>query len=125
MPRARNFARYKGGFKKRLISCPALSDVREDGTRLLFSRQWRRQLGLCGCRDPAKNGGRNRWAKWCGGGALWADLDGDGVQEALAGTLENGVVALDAQGNELWRYQRPEGEDPPRSPRSACRVRLQ
>ena len=34
--RGQELWRYNGGFKKRLISCPALSDVREDGSRALF-----------------------------------------------------------------------------------------
>ena len=42
------------------------------------------------------------------GGALWADLDGDGRDEAIAGTRDARIVALKPDGAILWTYSNPE-----------------
>ncbi|MDQ1257499.1 MAG: hypothetical protein QG656_2105, partial [Candidatus Hydrogenedentes bacterium] len=39
------------------------------------------------------------------GAAIWADIDGDGQDEAVAGTENQGVHAFEADGAKLWNYQ--------------------
>lgn len=121
--RGKELWRYDGGFKKRLISVPALSAPGPDGVRVLLignaDSQW-------ACVDAAT--GKEVWKKAFGevewGNGLWADLDGDGVEEAVAATQQQGVVALDRSGNERWRYQGPDGKTPPevRGPMAAADI---
>jgi len=121
--RGKELWRYDGGFKKRLISTPALSASGPDGIRLLLignaDGQW-------ACVDAAT--GKEMWKKPLGevewGNGLWADLDGDGIQEVVAATLAQGVVALDRSGNERWRYKGSEGKTSPeiRGPMAAADV---
>ncbi len=92
-----------GGWKKRLISAAALSAPLPDGTRLLAVGNADGSLAAI---DAAT--GTLRWQVQAGavewGGGLWADMDGDGVQEYVHATLKDGVAAFDAQGRERWRY---------------------
>ena len=43
------------------------------------------------------------------GAALWADIDGDGRDEVVIPTENVGIVALDAEGNSLWKYRGAKG----------------
>ena len=92
--RGKELWRYDGGFKKRLISTPALSQVWADGTRLLLIGN---SDGQWACVDAAT--GKEIWKKALGevewGNGLWADLDGDGQEEAVTPLLSGGVRALD------------------------------
>ncbi len=107
--RGKRLWRYNGDFKKRLIAPPALSAPGSDGVRLLL-------LGNADGQWAAVNAanGKEVWKKTLGGvewgNGLWADLDGDGTQEAVAPTLSDGVAVLDRAGNERWRYKGPEGK---------------
>lgn len=91
------------GWKKRLISAAALSPAGEPGARLLAIGNAdgtltciRAEDGTVVWRQPA---GAVEW-----GGALWADLTGDGVAEIVYGTEKQGILALDRDGNTIWRY---------------------
>ncbi|HQL94235.1 MAG TPA: hypothetical protein PL005_06125, partial [Candidatus Hydrogenedentes bacterium] len=37
-----------------------------------------------------------------------ADLNGDGAPEIVATTIQGAVIALNAQGGELWRWRQPD-----------------
>lgn len=93
---------FKGGWVKRLTSSAALSTTARPGkgTLLIAGSDGK----LC-CLD-AENG-TLLWDKQVGpvtwGTALWADLDGDGRDEAVAATEQNGVQALTANGHALWQ----------------------
>jgi len=101
---------YRGGWKKRLTSAASLSRTARPGRATLV-------IGgsdgkLC-CLDAET--GREHWSRQVGGitwgAASWADLDGDGRDEVVAGT-EHAVIVLDAGGKEVWAYRRPKGEPP-------------
>ena len=92
---------YHGGWKKRLTSSAALSlTARSEGPTLIVGSP----DGELHCLD-ARTGSR-LWAERVGpiewGSAIWADVDGDGRDEAIAGTKNDGVVCFRADGNRLW-----------------------
>ena len=90
-----------GGWKKRLASAASLSRTARPGKSTLLLGNGDGSL----CCIDAENG-VVLWRKPVGGiewgNALWADLDGDGQDEAVAGTEKEGVVALKANGDVLW-----------------------
>ena len=90
-----------GGWKKRLASTASLSRTARPGKATLILGNGDRSLS---CIDA--EAGTVLWRKEIGGiewgVALWADLDGDGQDEAVAGTERDGVVALKANGDILW-----------------------
>ena len=92
------------GWKKRLISAAALSDLREDGRRLLAVAN---ADGSLTCLDAAT--GAVNWKCQAGavewGGGMWTDLNGDTSQEFVLATLHDGVLAFGADGRELWHYR--------------------
>ena len=100
--RGRQLWAYEGGWKKRLTSSAALGPG-AGGKSML--------LAICGsdgrlcCIDAAT--GAEQWTFAAGpitwGGVLWADLEGDGSAELVAGT-EGGIVALDAAGRVRWSF---------------------
>jgi outer membrane protein assembly factor BamB len=63
------------------------------------------------CLDPAT--GRHRWEKDVAGTTpyppVWADLNFDDVDELLL-PASIGLLAIDAEGNSLWRYPEDPGE---------------
>ncbi len=97
-----------GGWRKRLISSPALT-MSSGGPRLAIANG----DGSLLCVDAAS--GAELWRKEVGatewGGTLWADLTGDGTDEVIVGTEREGVAAFDGDGNELWRFVGIEGHD--------------
>lgn len=103
--------RFDGGWKKRLVAAPALSGPGADGSRVLLVGN---ADGQAVCVDAST--GALRWrqspgaVEWSGG--LWADLDGDGVEEAVVATASDGVVVYGRDGVERWRYQHGEGRQP-------------
>jgi len=101
---------YKGGWTRRLTSSAAFSRTARTGrgTLVVGGSDGR----LC-CIDAET--GRELWNRPVGemtwGGALWADLQGDGRDDIIAGT-EQAVLALDADGKELWAYKGKPGDPP-------------
>lgn len=100
-----------GGWKKRLISAAALSGPMPDGGRLLALGNGDGSLVCLNAADGAV-----RWRAQPGpvewGGGLWADLDGDGVQEFVLATQQDGVAAFTAAGAPLWTWRGAEGAPP-------------
>ncbi|MCL4692946.1 MAG: glycoside hydrolase family 9 protein, partial [Candidatus Hydrogenedentes bacterium] len=92
--------RYNGGWTRRLTSGASLSSTARDGAGTLLIGN---SDGKLCCVDAAT--GQELWTRSVGsiewGTAIWADLDGDGVDEAIAGT-QNAIVALTAAGDPLW-----------------------
>jgi len=113
---------YRGGWKKRLTSAASLSTTARlgRGTLVIGGSDGK----LC-CLDAET--GKERWTRQVGsitwGAAIWADLDGDGRHEVIAGT-DHAVIALDADGKALWTFRRPPGEPPLEidAPLAACDV---
>jgi len=94
----------RAGWTKRLISAPALSSFVEGAPRLLVVGNADGSLTCLRAGD-----GLVLWRKPVGavewGGALWADITGDGVEEIIYGTKYDGVLAIDRDGELLWRYR--------------------
>ncbi|HUW62806.1 MAG TPA: glycoside hydrolase family 9 protein [Candidatus Bathyarchaeia archaeon] len=94
---------YDGGWRKRLTSSAALSFTVRPGFATLAIGN---SDGTLACVDAAT--GSELWQKPLGvmewGGAMWADLTGDGRDELVAGTEDSGIFALDANGKQLWHY---------------------
>lgn len=103
---------YDGGFGFRLISAAALSSPAPDRPRLLAIANGD---GIVRAVDAAT--GREVWRRPTGrvewGGALWVDLDGDGVEEAVIATLDEGIYALNADGSVRWRHPAHADDAPP------------
>ncbi|MCC6699150.1 MAG: glycoside hydrolase family 9 protein [Candidatus Hydrogenedentes bacterium] len=93
---------YRGKWTKRLTSGASLSFTAREGQGTLLIGN---PDGLLCCIDAAT--GKELWTLRTGplswGAALWTDLDGDGKDEAVAGT-ENAIVALDATSEARWTY---------------------
>ena len=101
---------YGGGWKKRLTSTAALRGAtRDEGPLLLIGGS----DGLLCCLDAAT--GRERWTREVGSitwsAAIWADLNGDGAAEVVAGAGAR-IATFDADGSPIWSYQRAEGQPP-------------
>ncbi|MBI2432182.1 MAG: glycoside hydrolase family 9 protein [Candidatus Hydrogenedentes bacterium] len=99
---------YAGNWKQRLVSAAAVSGPQPRdaaGTPPLLAIA--NEDGTVHCVEGAS--GTPVWVKPVGavewGGVLWADLTGDKLEELVVGTERQGVTALDARGNELWRYR--------------------
>lgn len=94
---------YDGGFGFRLISAAALAAPAPGRPRLLAIANGD---GIVRGVDAAT--GEEAWRRAVGkvewGNAIWVDLDGDGVDEAVIATLEEGIHALNADGSARWRY---------------------
>ncbi|MCC6490472.1 MAG: glycoside hydrolase family 9 protein [Candidatus Hydrogenedentes bacterium] len=93
---------YRGKWTKRLTSGASLSFTAREGHGTLLVGN---ADGLLCCIDAAT--GSEVWTRQTGslawGNAIWTDLDGDGRDEAVAGT-ENAIVAMDAAGEPRWSY---------------------
>lgn len=98
---------YKGAWNRRLTSGASLSFAARPGkgTVLIGNGD-----GTLCCIDAET--GAELWTRSVGsiewGTAIWADLNGDGRDEAIAGT-ENAIVALTASGEPLWSVDSAEG----------------
>jgi endoglucanase len=92
--------RYNGGWTRRLTSGASLSFTARKGAGTLLIGNTDGKL--C-CIDAEI--GQELWTRSVGslewGTAIWADLDGDGMDEAVAGA-ENAIVTLSAAGDPLW-----------------------
>jgi endoglucanase len=99
---------FSGNWKKRLPSAAALSfQTGLDFPVLVIGNG----DGTLTCVNAAT--GAQLWQKRVGainwGNALWADLDGDGRHEIVAGTEDAGIHALDATGKSLWQFSKFSG----------------
>ncbi|NOX66321.1 MAG: PQQ-binding-like beta-propeller repeat protein, partial [Chlorobi bacterium] len=91
-------------WKKRLTSAAALTNKTPDGKPLLLIGNGD---GSLTCIDAEKgkviwqrNAGRIEW-----GSTIWVDLNDDGIDEAVAGTIDSGIVAYSIDGTKLWGYK--------------------
>jgi outer membrane protein assembly factor BamB len=96
---------YEGGWSKRLTSGASLSQ----GRILIGNPDGNLHCILA-------SSGERLWSKQVGpitwGNAIWADLDGDGRKEAVAGTQDRGIHCFNVEGEELWVYPQAESEAP-------------
>ncbi len=94
---------FSGNWKKRLPSTAALSFQTGQQFPLLVIGNGD---GTLTCVNAAN--GTQLWQQTVGsitwGTAIWADLDGDGLHEIVAGTEDTGIYALDASGKILWQF---------------------
>ena len=101
----------KPGWKLREVCVPSLSFHAVPGRALLVTGNADGMLECIDARD-----GKRVWARKVGaiewGVALWADINGDGRDEVVAGTRDDGIVALDAAGRRLWAYRGEPGWPP-------------
>ena len=100
-----------GHWLRRLTSAAAVSQTARPGkTTLIVGGSDGKTCALDGA------SGQQLWTRQLGpitwGAIVWADLDGDGRDEAVAATDSAGVKALDADGKVLWTYGQPGSDDP-------------
>ena len=95
---------YDGQWKKRLSSVAALTWKSSDGMPLLIIGNGD---GSLTCIDAES--GKKVWKTNAGiitwGNAIWADINSDGLDEAIAGTEDNGIVAFNITGENIWTYK--------------------
>ena len=100
--RGKQLWEYRGAWTKRLTSCASLSFTAREGQGTLLVGN---PDGLLCCIDAAT--GSELWTRQVGtlawGCTVWTDLDGDGKDEAVAGT-EKAIVALEATGDPRWSF---------------------
>ncbi len=94
---------YDGHWTKRLTASAALSMHARSGKATLVIGD---SDGMFNCIDAET--GAELWRHEVGtlewGSALWADLDGDGQDEIVAGTENAGIIALNVSGETRWSY---------------------
>jgi outer membrane protein assembly factor BamB len=100
---------YYGGWKKRLSSTAAVSYRARPGKATLLIGNGD---GTLDCLDAAT--GKTLWKRTVGkiewSNAIWADLNGDGRDEVVAGSEDTGITVLDSAGKRLWNYNgHPQG----------------
>lgn len=104
-----------GGWTMRLTTSAALTWSKDSGKPILLIGSSDGRL-ICA---NAETGGIV-WKREVGkiewGGVLWADLDGDGKDEAIAGTESNGIHAFSQDGSLYWLYPSPDTEPKPSLP---------
>jgi outer membrane protein assembly factor BamB len=102
---------FKGGWTKRLTTGAALSLTARPGKGTLV-------IGASDGRLTSLDAetGAQLWQTSVGaiewGSAIWADLDGDGQDEIVAGTESKGIQTFKADGTPLWTYPPSPGEAP-------------
>jgi outer membrane protein assembly factor BamB len=105
----------KAGWTKRLTTAAALSFTARPGRPTLILGA---SDGRLTCIDAAT--GVVLWQQTAGpiewGSVVWADLDADGQDEAVAGTEHSGVVAYCADGVKTWEYRGEKGAPSVRIP---------
>ena len=101
--RGKQLWEFDGGWTKRLTSSAASSESARPGKATLVIGN---PDGKLCCLDAET--GAALWQRDVGsiewGSVLWADINGDGRDEIVAGTEQSGLAALDADGNPLWTY---------------------
>ena len=94
---------FSGNWKKRLPAAASLSFQTEQPFPLLVIGNGD---GTLTCINASN--GKQLWQQTVGpstwGTAVWADIDGDGFDEIVAGTEDDGIYALDASGKRLWHF---------------------
>jgi len=92
-----------GGWTLRLTTSAALTWEKDSRAPLLLIGSSDGRL-LCVHAET----GEIRWKNDVGriewGGVVWADLDGDGEEEAIAGTESNGIHVFSMEGIHRWTY---------------------
>lgn len=92
---------FAGGWTKRMPASPAYTAATSPPSILAANSD-----GALACVDAAT--GSLRWEQRPGGitwgSVLWADLTGDGLPEAIAGTENDGLHAYTADGDTLWSW---------------------
>ena len=95
---------FNGEWKKRLSSGAALTWNTPNGNPLLIIGNGD---GSLTCVDAAT--GKKIWKNNAGiiswGNAIWADINGDGLDEAIAGSEDNGITVFSSNGELLWNYK--------------------
>lgn len=92
------------GWTKRLTAAPSVSLTARPGRTTVIVGNGDGRLD---CLDGET--GHGLWQRQVGkmewGVVLWADIDGDGHDEAVAGTESDGIAAFEADGGPLWTYR--------------------
>ncbi|MBN1348126.1 PQQ-binding-like beta-propeller repeat protein, partial [candidate division KSB1 bacterium] len=90
-------------WKKRVTTAAALSRNALPGIPALLIGN---DDGTLTCMNAAT--GKRIWQRQAGsiqwGNAIWTDINGDGRDEALAGTMNEGIIAFDARGKRMWSF---------------------
>jgi len=100
---------FSAGWKKRQPGAASVTWSTPDGApRLVIGNG----DGVLVCLHAAT--GQELWRQEIGGitwgTAIWADLDGDGQDEIIAGTEKSGILALDAHGSVRWHFDDAAGK---------------
>ena len=99
---------FDGGWTRRMPSPASVSWTARTGSATLIVAN---SDGKVCCIDGAT--GTRLWDRQVGtvtwGTAIWADLDGDGQDEAVIGTENAGIHALESDGTPVWACTELEG----------------
>ncbi len=95
---------YDGKWKKRLSSGAALTWKSPNGNPLLIIGNGDGSL-TCIEAETGKQVWKNKAGTISWGSAIWADINNDGLDEAIAGSEDNGITVFNISGEFLWNYK--------------------